>query len=154
MAAITLTVNGETHTVNAAPDTPLLWVLREELGLTGTKYSCGEGECGSCMVHVDGGATFSCITPVSEAAGKRITTIEGLGNGRLHALQRAWIEVQVPQCGFCQPGMLMRAAALLAKNPSPSDADIDAAMSDNLCRCGTYLRIRQAIRRAAEEVTP
>jgi len=153
MVAITLTVNGVSRTVQASPDTPLLWVLREELGLTGTKYSCGEGECGSCTVHVDGVATRTCVTPVSRAAGKKVTTIEGLGNGKLHALQQAWIEDQVPQCGFCQPGMLMQAAALLAGNPKPSDADIDRAMQANLCRCGTYLRVRRAIRRAAGEVT-
>jgi len=153
MVAITLTVNGVSRTVQASPDTPLLWVLREELGLTGTKYSCGEGECGSCTVHVDGVATRTCVTPVSRAAGKKVTTIEGLGNGKLHALQQAWIEDQVPQCGFCQPGMLMQAAALLAGNPNPSDADIDRAMQANLCRCGTYLRVRRAIRRAAGEVT-
>ncbi|NJD11797.1 MAG: (2Fe-2S)-binding protein, partial [Gemmatimonadetes bacterium] len=141
------------HTVEAAPDTPLGWVLREALGLTGTKYSCGEGECGSCTVHVDGVATRSCVTPVSRAAGKQVTTIEGLGQGRLHALQRAWIEEQVPQCGFCQPGVLMQAATLLAKTPNPTDADIDRAMAGNLCRCGTYQRIRRAIKRAAGEVT-
>lgn len=152
MAAITLTVNGQVRTVEAAPDTPLVWVLREELGLTGTKFSCGEAECGSCTVHLDGVATRSCVTPVSRAAGRQVTTIEGLGNGRLHALQRAWIEGEVPQCGFCHPGMLMQAAALLARNPRPGDAEIDQWMRGNLCRCGTYPRIRRAIRRAAEEV--
>jgi len=149
MAAITFTVNGQVRTVEAAPDTPLLWVLREDLGLTGTKYSCGEAECGACTVHVDGAATRSCVVPVSAAAGKRVTTIEGLANGTLHALQEAWIELQVPQCGFCHPGMLMQAAALLAANPDPTDTEIDRAMAGNLCRCGTYLRIRRAIRRAA-----
>jgi len=151
MAAITLTVNGETRTVTAAPETPLVWVLREELGLTGTKYSCGEGECGSCTVHVDGVATRACITPVSRVADKQVTTIEGLGRGRLHALQEAWLAEQVPQCGFCQPGMLMHAAALLAKTPRPSDEEIDRSMAGNLCRCGTYQRVRRAIRRAAGE---
>jgi aerobic-type carbon monoxide dehydrogenase small subunit (CoxS/CutS family) len=153
MAAITLTVNGQSRTVEASPDTPLLWVLREELGLTGTKYSCGEAECGACTVHVDGEATRSCVTPVARVAGKSVTTIEVQGNATLTALQRAWVEDQVPQCGFCHPGMLMQAAALLARNASPTDAEIDRAMAGNLCRCGTYLRVRRAIRRVTMEGT-
>lgn len=152
MAAITFTVNGQKRTVQAAADTPLLWVLREDLGLTGTKYSCGMSQCGACTVHVEGKAIRSCETPVSEVANRRVTTIEGLGNGKLHVLQRVWIEDEVPQCGYCQPGMLMQAAELLARYPKPTDAQIDEAMRGNLCRCGTYSRIRRAIHRAAAEV--
>ena len=151
MASIALTVNGEEHTVDVSPDTPLLWVLRNTLGLTGTKYSCGIGLCGTCTVHVDGEAIRSCVTPVSEAASKEITTIEGLSPDGSHSVQQAWIAENVTQCGYCQPGQIMAAAALLAKNPNPTDADIDAAMSGNLCRCGTYGRIRRAIHRAAGE---
>jgi isoquinoline 1-oxidoreductase alpha subunit len=151
MASITLTVNGEEHALDVSPDTPLLWVLRDTLGLTGTKYSCGIGLCGACTVHVDGEAVRSCVTPVSEVAGKGITTIEGLSPDGSHPVQRAWAAENVVQCGYCQPGQIMAAAALLAKNPDPTDADIDAAMSGNLCRCGTYQRIRRAIHRAAEE---
>ena len=151
MASITLTVNGEEHTVDVSPDTPLLWVLRDTLGLTGTKYSCGIGLCGTCTVHVDGEAIRSCVTPVSEAASKEITTIEGLSPDGSHPVQQAWIAENVTQCCYCQPGQIMAAAALLAKNPNPTDADIDAAMSGNLCRCGTYQRIRRAIHRAAGE---
>jgi len=146
-----MTVNGEEHTVDVSPDTPLLWVLRDTLGLTGTKYSCGIGLCGTCTVHADGEAVRSCVTPVSEVAGKEITTIEGLSPEGSHPVQRAWAAENVVQCGYCQPGQIMAAAALLAKNPNPTDADIDAAMSGNLCRCGTYQRIRRAIHRAAEE---
>jgi isoquinoline 1-oxidoreductase subunit alpha len=147
---VRLNVNGKEHQVSAPPDMPLLWVLRDVLGLTGTKYGCGIGECGACTVHLDGQAIRSCSTPVAAAAGKRITTIEGLGHAGPHPVQRAWAEVDVVQCGYCQPGQLMSAAALLAANPSPSDAQIDAAMAGNLCRCGTYGRIRAAVKRAAE----
>jgi aerobic-type carbon monoxide dehydrogenase small subunit (CoxS/CutS family) len=129
-----------------------LWVLRDAIGLTGTKFGCGLGQCGACTVHVDGVAVRSCSVPLSAAAGKHVTTIEGLSPHRSHALQRAWIELDVPQCGYCQSGQLMSAAALLAKSPHPSDADIDEAMSGNICRCGTYQRIRTAIHRAAGEV--
>lgn len=147
--SFTLTVNGRTHTVAAEPDTPLLWILREELGLTGTKFGCGIAACGACTVHADGEAVRSCSLPVAAAEGRAITTIEGLGVDRSHPLQQAWIAEQVPQCGYCQSGMLMSAAALLEQVPNPSDADIDAAMT-NLCRCGTYGRVRAAIHRAAE----
>ncbi len=149
MAAITLTVNSRKHIVDVDPDTPLLWVLRDSLGLTGTKFGCGMALCGACTVHLDGEAIRSCVTPVSAVTGKRITTIEGLSPDRSHPLQRAWIAEDVPQCGYCQPGQIMAAAALLAKKPRPSDADIDAVMSGNICRCGTYQRIRRAIHRAA-----
>jgi isoquinoline 1-oxidoreductase alpha subunit len=151
MTSITMTVNGEEHTVDVDPDTPLLWVLRDTLGLTGTKYSCGIGLCGACTVHLNGEAVRSCAVTVSEVAGKAITTIEGLSPHGRHPVQRAWIAEKVSQCGYCQPGQIMAAAALLAGNPDPSDAEIDAAMSGNLCRCGTYQRIRRAIHRAAQE---
>jgi isoquinoline 1-oxidoreductase alpha subunit len=152
MAPINLTVNGERHTVNVSPDTPLLWVLRDTLGLTGTKYGCGIGLCRACTVHIDGNPVPSCSIPVSSAADRQVTTIEGL-NGNLGAvLKEAWIAEQVPQCGYCQPGQIMAAAALLAEKPKPTDADIDEAMSPHLCRCGTYQRIRRAIHRAAQEV--
>jgi isoquinoline 1-oxidoreductase subunit alpha len=147
---ISLTVNGKRHDVDVSPDMPLLWVIRETLGLTGTKFGCGLSQCGACTVHLDGNPTRSCVTQVSRAAGKTVTTIEGLSPNATHALQTAWIAEQVPQCGYCQSGQLMTAAALLAKNPHPSDADIDAAMSGNICRCGTYQRIRRAIHRAAK----
>jgi aerobic-type carbon monoxide dehydrogenase small subunit (CoxS/CutS family) len=147
---IKLTINGQAHDVDVAGDTPLLWVLRDTLGLTGTKYGCGVALCGACTVHVDGAPIRSCSTPVEAVAGKPITTIEGLSANRSHPVQQAWIEIDVPQCGYCQSGQIMSAAALLAKNPAPSDADIDQAMSGNLCRCGTYPRIRKAIHRAAE----
>lgn len=155
MPSYELDVNGRRRTVEVAADTPLLWVLRDSLELTGTKYGCGRGVCGSCTVHIDGEARRSCITLVSEVRGQRITTIEGLaatagGRGQ-HPLQRAWIAEQVPQCGYCQSDQLMQAAALLRQTPHPTDAQIDAAMSDLLCRCGTYLRIRRAIQRAAQE---
>jgi aerobic-type carbon monoxide dehydrogenase small subunit (CoxS/CutS family) len=145
-----LTINGKEAEVDAAEDTPLLWVLRDVLGMTGTKYGCGMAQCGACTVHIDGEAVRSCITGVGSVAGKKITTIEGLSGDRSHPLQRAWIELDVPQCGYCQSGQIMSAAALLAKNPSPSDADISTAMAGNICRCGTYSRIRKAIHRAAE----
>ena len=152
MAPINLTVNGERHTVNVNPDTPLLWVLRDTLGLTGTKYGCGIGLCRACTVHIDGSPVPSCSIPVSSAVDRQVTTIEGL-NGDLGAvLKEAWIAEQVPQCGYCQPGQIMAAAALLAEKPKPTDADIDEAMSPHLCRCGTYRRIRRAIHRAAQEV--
>jgi isoquinoline 1-oxidoreductase alpha subunit len=150
MASFTLQVNGQVHTVDADPDTPLLWILRDTLGLTGTKYSCGSGLCGACTVHLDGQATRSCVTPVSAAAGHEIVTIEGLSPEHVHPVQAAWLEENVPQCGYCQPGQIMQAAALLAENPTPTDDEIDAAMSGNICRCGTYPRIRRAIHRAAE----
>lgn len=151
MSEIILTVNDQEHIVGVSPDTPLLWVLRDTLGLTGTKYSCGMGLCGACTVHVDGEPTQSCIVSASEAAGARITTIEGLSNNGGHPVQQAWLAERVTQCGYCQPGQIMAAAALLAKNPKPTDADIDKVMSGHLCRCGTYQRIRRAIHRAAEE---
>jgi aerobic-type carbon monoxide dehydrogenase small subunit (CoxS/CutS family) len=144
---ITLIVNGRKHVVDASPDTPLLWVLRENLGLTGTKYGCGVGLCGSCTVHIDGQPQRSCLVPVKDAQGKKITTIEGIPEN--HPVKRAWIEDDVPQCGYCQPGQIMSAVALLRTNPEPSDADIDGAMTGNICRCGTYQRIRRAIRSAA-----
>ncbi len=145
---ITLNVNGKTERVDVEPEMPLLWVLRDLLGLHGTKYGCGVSVCGACTVHVDGEPVRSCSMPVAAAAGKKILTIEGLSQPRLHRLQEAWIEHQVPQCGYCQTGMLMSAAALLARKPRPTDADIDAAMT-NLCRCGTYARVRLAIHSAA-----
>jgi isoquinoline 1-oxidoreductase alpha subunit len=143
------TVNGKAIDAAAEPDTPLLWVLREDLGLTGTKFGCGIGQCGACTVHVDGNAAKSCQLPVSAVEGKTITTIEGLSDDSDHPLQVAWIEEQVPQCGYCQSGQIMAAAALLAGTPRPTDADIDAAMAGNICRCGTYQRIRKAVHRAA-----
>jgi len=149
--AITLIVNGQARSVDVDADTPLLWVLRDTLGLTGTKYGCGVAQCGACTVHVEGEAVRSCATPVESVQGKRITTIEGLSTDRSHPLQKAWIAEQVPQCGYCQSGMLMTAAELLARKPSPTDADIDATMGGHLCRCGTYTRIRRAIHRAAAE---
>ncbi|HLW24221.1 MAG TPA: (2Fe-2S)-binding protein [Steroidobacteraceae bacterium] len=150
----TLTVNEKILTVDAAPDTPLLWVLRDHLGLTGTKYGCGLALCGACTVHVDGVATRSCVLPLRALEGKTVTTIEGLAQARSHPVQRAWLELDVPQCGYCQSGQIMSAAALLRSNPRPTDAQIDAAMSGNLCRCGTYARIRRAIHRAAELIPP
>lgn len=146
---ISFTINGRKQQVDVSPETPLLWVIRDTLGLTGTKYACGMALCGACTVHLDGAPVRACVTPVSAAVDRRVTTIEGLSATGLHPVQRAWIEVDVPQCGFCQSGQLMSAAALLASTPSPSDADIDAAMAGNLCRCGTYQRIRAAIHRAA-----
>ena len=146
---IKLAVNGREHTVDVAAETPLLWVLRERLGLTGTKYGCGIAQCGACTVLADGAAIRSCVTPVSSVVGKEITTIEGLSADRSHPLQNAWIDEDVPQCGYCQSGQIMAAAALLARKNEPSDADIDTAMSGVLCRCGTYQRIRRAIHLAA-----
>jgi isoquinoline 1-oxidoreductase alpha subunit len=145
-----LTINGRTEEVDIDPDTPLLWVLRDTLGLTGTKFGCGIAQCGACTVHVDGVATRSCSVPVSAVEGDKIVTIEGLSNnGSLHPVQRAWIAHDVPQCGYCQSGMIMAVAALLKENPQPSDSDIDAAIT-NICRCGTYTRIRSAIHTAAQ----
>jgi aerobic-type carbon monoxide dehydrogenase small subunit (CoxS/CutS family) len=149
MAKFSLRVNGTERTVDVAADTPLLWVLRDTLNLTGTKFGCGAGLCGACSVHLDGRLARSCITTVSQAQGKAITTIEGLGANRLTKVQQAWIEEDVPQCGYCQSGQIMAAAALLAKTPQPSDSEISEAMSANICRCGTYERIRRAIHRAA-----
>jgi isoquinoline 1-oxidoreductase alpha subunit len=147
---IKLNVNGHVQDVDVEPDMPLLWVLRDVLDLPGTKYGCGIAQCGACTVHVEGAAVRSCVTPVSTVAGKRIVTIEGLGGKGLTKVQQAWIEHEVPQCGYCQCGMIMAASALLAKNPKPTDADIDAAMT-NLCRCGTYARVKKAIHAAAGE---
>ena len=146
---ISLTVNRKRHDVDVSADMPLLWVIRDTIGLTGTKFGCGLSQCGACTVHLDGQPTRSCATPVSSVGSKRVTTIEGLSPATSHALQVAWIAEQVPQCGYCQSGQLMSAAALLAKTPKPTDADIDTAMSGNICRCGTYQRIRRAIHRAA-----
>jgi isoquinoline 1-oxidoreductase alpha subunit len=156
MSALTLRINGQTRTAEIDPDTPLLWVLRDSLGLHGTKYGCGMGLCGACTVHVDGEPVRACSTTVSSVVGKNVTTIEGLAKSpdHLHPLQRAWIEHDVPQCGYCQAGQLMSAAALLARTPRPTDADIDAAMAGNICRCGTYQRIRAAIHSAAGELAP
>lgn len=150
---ITLRVNGKEHSLRVLPDTPLLWVLRENLGLTGTKFGCGMALCGACTVHVNGEPTRSCVTPVSSVVGKNITTIEGLSPDGSHPVQKAWTSGEVSQCGYCHPGQIMSAAALLAKNPNPSDADIDTFMSGNICRCGTYQRIRQAVHEAAKMMT-
>ncbi|MGN6031916.1 MAG: (2Fe-2S)-binding protein [Thermomicrobiales bacterium] len=153
--ATTLTINGTDHTVDVDENTPLLWVLRNDLDMTGTKFGCGLSQCGACTVHIDGEATRSCVTPISQAAGKKIVTIEGLApEGELTVLQQAWIEEQAPQCGYCQSGQIMTASALLAKNPNPSDAEIIEAMSGNLCRCGTYTRILAAIKKAAASGSP
>ena len=145
-----ITVNHQSLDVDAAADTPLLWVLRDHLAMTGTKFGCGKALCGACTVHIDGEPARSCSIPLSDVAGRSITTIEGLSKDHGNAVQKAWIELDVPQCGYCQSGQIMSAAALLRAHPTPSDADIDAAMSGNLCRCGTYPRIRKAIHRAAE----
>ena len=150
MPAVPLTINGKEYRPDVDPATPLLWVLRDTLGLTGTKFGCGAGLCGACTVHLDGQAVRSCITPVSAVRARKVTSIEGLSSDRSHILQQAWIAEQVPQCGYCQSGQIMTAAALLAKTPKPTDAQIDAAMTGNLCRCGTYQRIRRAIQRAAK----
>jgi aerobic-type carbon monoxide dehydrogenase small subunit (CoxS/CutS family) len=147
---VDLTINGTARSVDADADTPLLWVLRDHLALTGTKFGCGRALCGACTVHLDGVPVRSCLLPLSAVGGKHVTTIEGLSKDRSHAVQRAWMELDVPQCGYCQSGQIMSAAALLRTNPSPSDADIDAALAGNICRCGTYPRIRKAIHRAAE----
>ncbi|HVB99980.1 MAG TPA: (2Fe-2S)-binding protein [Candidatus Dormibacteraeota bacterium] len=147
--AIRFTVNGKPQTVDVDPNMPLLWVIRDTLNMTGTKFGCGLALCGACTVHIDGEATRSCITPVSSVEGKKITTIEGLSPDNSHPVQRAWIEIDVPQCGYCQSGQIMSAAALLAGNPHPTDAQIEQAMAGNICRCGTYQRIKEAIHRAA-----
>ncbi len=145
-----LVVNGREREVDAPPDMPLLWVLRDVLGETGTKFGCGMAQCGACTVHLDGKAVRACVTPLSAVGGRAVTTIEGLSQDGSHPVQRAWAEVDVVQCGYCQPGQIMAAAALLAENPRPTDADIDAALSGNICRCGAYQRIRAAVHRAAE----
>jgi len=148
--AISLTINGVTHAVDVEPETPLLWVLRDNIGLTGTKFGCGIAQCGVCTVHIDGQPVRSCTTPAAAAVGRQVTTIEGLSPDGSHPVQRAWVEHTVPQCGYCQSGQIMAAAALLARTPNPTDQDIDTAMLGQLCRCGTYQRIRKAIHRAAE----
>ncbi len=149
---ITLHINSQTYELDVDPNTPLLWVIREQAGLTGTKFGCGIAQCGACTVHLNGQPIRSCVTPVQAAANQQITTIEGIGRGEtgLHAVQQAWIDEQVPQCGYCQSGQIMAAVALLEDNPAPGDDDIDAAMSGNICRCGTYSRIRRGIKRAAK----
>lgn len=149
--AIDIRINGKTHTLDVEPQMPLLWAIRDIVGLTGTKYGCGKALCGACTVHIDGQAVRSCSYPVSAATGKNVTTIEGLSLDGNHRVQRAWRALNVPQCGYCQSGQIMSAAALLERNPKPSDTDIDNAMSGNICRCGTYTRIRNAIHRAAED---
>ncbi len=150
MASIKFTLNGKSQTVEASPEMPLLWVLRDVLGMTGTKYGCGMALCGACTVHMDGNAVRSCQTAIQAIAGKHITTIEGLSDDASHPVQQAWIELDVPQCGYCQSGQIMTASALLAKNSKPSDADIDEVMRGNICRCGTYQSIRKAVHLAAE----
>jgi aerobic-type carbon monoxide dehydrogenase small subunit (CoxS/CutS family) len=150
--SIQITVNGHSTTVDAAADTPLLWVLRDVLRLHGTKFGCGIGQCGACTVHVNGAPARACLTPLSAAANAKITTIEGLSADGSHPLQQAWVDMDVPQCGYCQAGQIMSAAALLVKHPKPTDAQIDAAMDGNLCRCGTYVRVREAIHKAAGAV--
>lgn len=151
--SITLTVNGEKHELEIDPQMPLLWAIRDHLQLTGTKFGCGMALCGACTVHIDGQATRSCVTPVSAAQGKQVTTIEGLSTSAGHAVQEAWVSLNVPQCGYCQSGQVMSASALLASNPKPSDADINSAMAGNICRCCTYVRIRRAIHQAAEALS-
>jgi isoquinoline 1-oxidoreductase alpha subunit len=146
---LVLNINGETHRLDIEPETPMLWALRDEIGLTGTKFGCGAGLCGACTIHIDGVATRSCLLAASDAVGKTVLTIEGLGAKRLHAVQKAWIEADVPQCGYCQSGQIMAAASLIAQKSAPTDADIDEVMT-NICRCGTYPRIRAAVHRAAE----
>ncbi|WP_027149905.1 (2Fe-2S)-binding protein [Methylobacter tundripaludum] len=152
MSKYKLNINGVQKTVDVAAETPLLWVLRDHLNLVGTKFGCGIGQCGACTVHIDGQPTRACLTPISSVGKSRITTIEGLSPNGEHPLQKVWQELDVPQCGYCQAGQIMTAAALLKKNPRPTDADIDTALAGNLCRCGTYLRIRAGIHRAAEIV--
>lgn len=150
MATYSLIINNHSFTVDVEPDTPLLWVLRDELGLKGTKFGCGKAQCGACTIHLNGNAIRSCTLPVTAATKGKITTIEGLSNDGSHPVQRAWMDIDVPQCGYCQVGQIMSAAALLARKPNPTDTDIDGAMSGNICRCGTYTRIRQAIKAAAQ----
>jgi isoquinoline 1-oxidoreductase subunit alpha len=149
VASFNVTINGRKSIVEADPETPILWVLRDTLGLTGTKFGCGASLCGACTIHLDGRAIRSCVTPISEAGGRKITTIEGLSANRSHPLQQAWVAEDVPQCGYCQSGMIMTAAALLAEKPQPTDADIDEVLGAHICRCGTYQRIRMAVHRAA-----
>lgn len=153
MASYQININNKTYTVEADPQTPLLWVIRDEVGLTGTKYGCGIAQCGACTVHLNGNAVRSCSLPISAVAEQNITTIEGLSEDNSHPVQRAWLEVQAPQCGYCQSGQVMSAAALLQRNPTPTDNDIDGAMSGNICRCGTYTRIRKAIHVASNEIS-
>ncbi|MFM8361864.1 MAG: (2Fe-2S)-binding protein [Haliscomenobacter sp.] len=153
MASISFDINGRSETVDVDPEMPLLWVIRDVLGYTGTKFGCGMAQCGACTVHLDGAPIRSCQTPVSGVAGSKVTTIEGLSADRSHPVQKAWIQHQVPQCGYCQSGQIMTAAALLAQNPSPGDEDIKSAMSGILCRCGTYQRIREAIKTASKELS-
>ncbi|MEL6122583.1 MAG: (2Fe-2S)-binding protein [Bacteroidota bacterium] len=152
MASYSLTINGQVHQVDVDPDTPLLWVLRDNIGLVGTKYGCGIAQCGACTVHVDGAAQRSCSLPVSNVGTQKITTIEGLSDDATHPVQQAWIEHDVPQCGYCQAGQIMTAAALLEKNAKPTDAEIEATMNGNLCRCGTYNRIKAAVKTAAKNL--
>ncbi len=151
MSALKLSINGKSHTIEVDENMPILWALREVVGLTGTRYGCGIAQCGACTIHLDGEAVRSCSLPVSAAVGKKITTIEGLSAKGDHPVQQAWVEVDVPQCGYCQSGQIMSAAALLRENPKPTDEDIDIAMQGNICRCGTYTRIRKAIHLAAEK---
>lgn len=153
MAKYTLTINQQQFTVDADPQTPLLWVIRDEIGLTGTKYGCGIAQCGACTVHINGSPVRSCSLPVSASSGQKITTIEGISENQSHPVQKAWVDAQVPQCGYCQSGQVMSAVALLNKKPKPTDDDIDTAMSGNICRCGTYTRIRKAIHNASKEMT-
>jgi len=153
MPVVSLNVNGQTHRVDADAQTPLLWVLRDEIGLTGTKFGCGVAQCGACTVHVDGQAMRSCVTPVSAIAGRRVTTIEGLGSRAAKAVQKAWVDLDVVQCGYCQSGQIMSATVLLEQNPRPTDADIDLAMAGNICRCATYVRIRAAIHAASAQLS-
>lgn len=150
MAIYQLTINGKTHEVEAVPETPLLWVLRDHLDLTGTKFGCGMAQCGACTVHLDGNAIRSCSTPVSSVGEKKVTTIEGVSEGGLHPIQQAWMDENVPQCGYCQTGQIMSAIALIEKNSNPSDEEIEIAMAGNICRCGTYERIRKAIKTATK----
>lgn len=153
MATYKLNINSKEYTIEAEPQTPLLWAIRDEVGLTGTKYGCGIAQCGACTVHLNGNPVRSCSLPVSAIVGQEVTTIEGLSEDSSHPVQKAWLEVQAPQCGYCQSGQIMSASALLEKNPSPSDEDIDQAMSGNICRCGTYHRIRKAIHLASKEIS-
>jgi isoquinoline 1-oxidoreductase alpha subunit len=153
MATFNLNINGKTQTVDVDPSTPILWVLRDHLNLVGTKYGCGIAQCGACTVHLDGSATRSCMLPVSSVGNSKITTIEGLSENGDHPVQQAWLEVDVPQCGYCQAGQIMTASALLEKNPNPTDEEIEMAMNGNICRCGTYLRIRKAVKLAASKAS-
>ena len=153
MAAYTININGKKHQVDVSPDTPLLWVLRDSLGMVGTKYGCGIGQCGACTVHVEDTAMRSCSLPIESVVGKNITTIEGLSEDGSHPVQQAWVEVDVPQCGYCQAGQIMTASAFLKQNPNPTDREIEMAMTGNLCRCGTYVRIKKAVQIASEKMS-